>query len=66
MWFLKFGLIILFFFVSRKHAATACQDRNVRYELNIELKIMIWARLFEGRLALNPGLNLTRVSFCCV
>ena len=24
------------------------------------------ARLFEGRLALNPGLNLTRVSFSCV
>ena len=25
-------------FFCRKHAATACQDRNVRYELNIELK----------------------------
>jgi len=25
-----------------------------------------WAQLFEGRLALNPGLNLTRVSFSCV
>ena len=24
------------------------------------------AQLFEGRLALNPGLNLTRVSFSCV
>ena len=22
-----------------------------------------WAQLFEGRLALNPGLNLTQVSF---
>ena len=36
---LTFGLIIFFF---RKHAATACQDRNVRYELNIELNIIIW------------------------
>ena len=25
-----------------------------------------WARLFEGRLAPNPELNLTRVSFSCV
>ena len=25
-----------------------------------------WAQLFEGRLALNPGLNLTRVSFSYV
>ena len=25
-----------------------------------------WAQLFEGRLALNPGLNLTRLSFCFV
>ena len=24
------------------------------------------AQLFEGGLALNPGLNLTRVSFSCV
>ena len=24
------------------------------------------AQLFEGRLALNPGLNLTQVSFSCV
>ena len=25
-----------------------------------------WAQLFEGRLALNPGLSLTRVSFSLV
>ena len=25
-----------------------------------------WAQLFKGRLALNPGLNLTLVSFSCV
>ena len=25
-----------------------------------------WAQLFEGRLALNPELNLTGVSFSCV
>ena len=25
-----------------------------------------WAQLFEGRLALNPGLNLTLVSLSCV
>ena len=28
-----------------------------------ELYVLFWAQLFEGRLALNPGLNLTRVSF---
>ena len=28
--------------------------------------IQFWAQLFEGRLALNPGLNLTRVSFSFV
>ena len=26
-------------------------------------KMFTWAQLFEGRLALNLGLNLTRVSF---
>ena len=26
-------------------------------------QLVIWAQLFESRLALNPGLNLTRVSF---
>ena len=30
------------------------------------LEILAWAQLFEGRLALNLGLNLTRVSFSCV
>ena len=25
-----------------------------------------WAQIFEGRLALNLGLNLTRVSLSCV
>ena len=28
--------------------------------------IISWAQLLEGGLALNPGLNLTRVSFSCV
>ena len=28
--------------------------------------LYIWAQLFEGRLALNTGLNLTRVSFSLV
>ena len=28
--------------------------------------LLFWAQLFEGRLALNPGLNLTRVSFSFV
>ena len=32
----------------------------------LKLKIVIRAQLFEGRLALNPGLNLTQVSFSCV
>ena len=30
------------------------------------INIVTWAQLFEGRLALNPGLNLTRVSVSCV
>ena len=29
-------------------------------------RLPIWAELFEGRLALNPGLILTRVSLSCV
>ena len=29
-------------------------------------KLESWAQLFEGRLTLNLGLNLTRVSFSCV
>ena len=32
----------------------------------LEKNIMTSAQLFEGRLALNPGLNLTLVSFSCV
>ena len=28
--------------------------------------LMLQAQLFKGRLSLNPGLNLTRVSFSCV
>ena len=27
---------------------------------------LTWAQLFDGRLALNPGLNLTQVSLSCV
>ena len=27
---------------------------------------LTWAQLFEGRLALNPGLNLTQLSFSFV
>ena len=34
------------------------------YMLQVEIKFR--AQLFEGRLVLNPGLNLTRVSFRCV
>ena len=30
------------------------------------MKLPFWAELFKGRLALNPGLNLTRVSFSFV
>ena len=36
-----------------------CAQRTVR-------GFYSWAQLFEGRLALNPGLNLTRVSFSFV
>ena len=32
----------------------------------LSVKLTFWAQLFKGRLALNPGLNLTRVSFSCV
>ena len=32
----------------------------------LKIVLTIWAQLFEGRLALNAGLNLTRVSFSCV
>ena len=28
--------------------------------------LTIWVQLFEGRLAFNLGINLTRVSFFCV
>ena len=28
--------------------------------------LYIWAQLFDGRLAFNPGLNVTRVSFSLV
>ena len=28
----------------------------------LRLDLFIWAQLFEGRLVLNPGLNLIRVS----
>ena len=31
-----------------------------------QLFFYVWAQLFEGRLALNPGLNLTQVSFSSV
>ena len=31
--------------------------------VNVTFYGMFWAQLFEGRLALNLGLNLTRVSF---
>ena len=30
------------------------------------MKTETWTQLFDGRLALNPGLNLTLVSFSCV
>ena len=29
-------------------------------------RLLLWAQLFEGRLALNPGLSLTRVFFSFV
>ena len=32
----------------------------------LKIVLTIRAQLFEGRLALNAGLNLTRVSFSCV
>ena len=33
---------------------------------DIIVKVSSWAQLFEGWLALNPGLNFTQVSLSCV
>ena len=38
---------------------------NIYWHTKI-INVTIWAQLFKGRLALNPRLNLTRVSFSCV
>ena len=38
-------------------------DHNAPYFPPKILHIFSWDRLFKGRLALNPGLNLTPVSF---
>ena len=35
-------------------------------DLTFRFSLYNWAQLFEGRLALNPGLNLTLVSFSSV
>ena len=50
------------------NALTTAPSLAPRYEENrlITSGKLLWAQLFEGRLALNPRLNLTRVSFYCV
>ena len=45
-----------------------CYHGNVALPLLLSVMLILafqslWAQLFEGRLALNPGLNLTQVSF---
>ena len=43
------------------------RHRNFIEGCGLKLMLIIfWAQLFEGGLALNPGLNLTLVSFSCV
>ena len=34
--------------------------------ITFTIRLATWAQLFEGRLTLNPELNLTRVSFSFV
>ena len=48
----------------RKPSRPALTVRLRGSPANRELKP--WAQLFEGCLALNPGLNFTQVSFSCV
>ena len=40
-------------------------DSAVIASSKLDYSNLDWAQLFEGRLALNPGLNLNRVSFSC-
>ena len=42
------------------------QRSHVTRQVTGRSTIQFWAQLFEGRLALNPGLNLARVSFSFV
>ena len=48
----------------REKIKTATSSR--RFQAKGETCLTFRAQLFEGRLALNPGLNLTRVSNSCV
>ena len=40
--------------------------RTFTNKISSDTILMLQAQLFKGRLSLNPGLNLTRVSFSCV
>jgi len=46
------------------HAIALSQLLHKRFAVIFPLTS--WAQLFEGRLAVNPGLNVTRVSFSYV
>ena len=46
--------------------AVITSSYNSRGIVPLLFNLTTWAQLFEGRLALNPGLNLTPVSFSCV
>ena len=50
---------MIVFFMGNQHVLMP-----IRSSFGSHLKY--WAQLFEGRLALNPGLNETRVSFSSV
>ena len=39
---------------------------SITRESTLQFFLHTWAELFEGQLALNPGLKLTRVSFSCI
>ena len=54
----------------RKVAAAATVKFSIVHARNSsrdsQANLIVWAQLFEGRLALNPGLNLTWMSFSFV
>ena len=52
--------------VSEKHSLSLMTGNLYKVQGILKFCIKLRAQLFEGRLALNPELNLTLVSFSCV